>query len=126
MTRFAGELDKTNDIQGWAKSNNVESQIQSIVNDLDTKVKVTNNAEEIDFSAVDYSSDVSILFYCFSVLILASLYAVGQKQSSFKKESSIEFEVDEETVPKRESKKAIKKTLAKVMEKNNAKTTLMH
>jgi hypothetical protein len=105
----------------------VRGQLQSIANDLKTKVKVTNNAEEINFDAVDYTSDLSILYYCFTVLVLATLYAMGQNMkpsSGFKKESSIEFEVDVEATPK--TKKAIKQTLAKVMEKNNTKTTLMH
>ena len=42
IAKFAEELDKTNDIEGWSKKNNIDQQVKDIVDDLETKVKVTS------------------------------------------------------------------------------------
>ena len=80
---------------------------------------------EIDFNqAKPLTLDEQTMFGCFAALLLAGVaFTVGK----FTKKSSTDFEfaTDEETAPKRESKKEIKKTLKNVLNKNNAKATLI-
>ena len=57
-----------------------------------------------------------------AVILIGTVAATKQK-----KKAVIEFEVDQEMVPTtKESKKVIKKTLAKIMKNNSAKATLIN
>ena len=56
-----------------------------------------------------------------AVILAGTVLATKQK-----KKATIEFEVDQEMVPTKESKKVIKKTLAKIMKNNSAKATLIN
>jgi len=56
---------------------------------------------------------------CLVVLAVATTAAVK------KNKKTIEFEVDQEMAPRKESKKMIKKTLANIMKKSDAKATLI-
>ena len=59
--------------------------------------------------------------YCtLVVLLVASFSAIFVKAKNAKSSNFIEFEADVEAGPTKESKKAIKKTLANIMRKNNA------
>ena len=125
LDKLGNDLNTNNGIDAWAARKNVTGRIQDIVDQIDKNVEVTNVIQMPTnlYNSVNYKSDIEMIYTAFAVLVFASLY---QAASSFRAKKTakrgdfVEFEADMEASPAKESKKAVKKTLSKIMKKNNA------
>lgn len=131
IKKFAKKLDTKNGISKWAKNQKIEQQIQSIVDDIDSKVTVTMAAQEIPV-VENITLEASILYSTVFVFTFAAILAsISNKLvATPSKKDTIEFDIESSEMikveaSKKENKKVIKKTLANIMKKNNAKTTLI-
>ena len=124
------KMDQQNGVSAWVQSNNVESRIQGIVNQLDSGVTVTNNLEVVDELIAEekpITEDQVLVYTSFGVLAMVGLAILTNKMTSSNDKFSqhIEFEVqnDDEAPRKYSSKNGIKTTLNKILSKNsNAQT----
>jgi hypothetical protein len=130
IEKFAKKLDTKNGISKWAKNQKIEQKIQDIVNDIDSKVTVTMAAQEIPTENITLEDSIlySTIFVFTFAAILASIS--NKLVATPSKKETIEFDIESTEMikidaPKKENKKVIKKTLANIMKKNNAKTTLI-
>lgn len=123
-------MDQQNGVSAWVQSNNVESRIQGMVNQLDSGVTVTNNLEVVDELIAEekpITEDQVLVYTSFGVLAMVGLAILTNKMTSSNDKFSqhIEFEVqnDDEAPRKYSSKNGIKTTLNKILSKNsNAQT----
>jgi hypothetical protein len=130
IEKFAKKLDTKNGISKWAKNQKIEQNIQDIVDDIDSKVTVTMAAQEIPTENITLEDSIlySTIFVFTFAAILASIS--NKLVATPSKKETIEFDIESTEMikidaPKKENKKVIKKTLANIMKKNNAKTTLI-
>jgi len=121
-------LNTDNDIEGWSTTNNVEARIQNITDAIDSGYTVTNTAQ-INMAGLNptkvFSHDEQIIWACFSLMSLVAVYAVAEQCSMNKQAKKADhFEIETDVEAPR-TKKEIKKTLARVLSKNQAKATLI-
>jgi cystathionine beta-lyase family protein involved in aluminum resistance len=96
------------------------NSVKAIVQEL--KTPISASAVSMIAHPVETVGTENMIVAASCAAILAVVLGMKSKKAS----KSIEFEVDCEMVPQKESKKVIKKTLAKIMKNNSAKATLMN
>ena len=115
IKKFAKKLDTKNGISKWAKNQKIEQQIQSIVDDIDSKVTVTMAAQEIPV-VENITLEASILYSTVFVFTFAAILAsISNKLvATPSKKDTIEFDIESSEMIKVEaSKKENKKVIRK-------------
>jgi hypothetical protein len=106
-----------------AKNQAFQNSVKDVIREIQTPARVQAQAATMIAHPVEtFGTENLIIAASCAVILAGTVLATKQK-----KKATIEFEVDCEMAPtQKESKKVIKKTLAKIMKSNSAKATLIN